>query len=277
MNSRSSYVGLAMICFTFGFVGNAHAEEIDTFKGEKGTLKISGGTAHIPVLKVVMNRIKSVNPDIQISIAGGGSSMGIKQVGEGLVDIGNSGRKPTNEEIEKYNLKLFKWAIDGIGVIVHPSNKLTSLTTAQVQAVYSGEIDNWKQLGGEDKHIEVYTRHEGSGTRKVFWQKALNKGEVIDGATTVESHGAMIHAISRAPYGIGYVSVGYIDDSIAPVALNGVMPTPANVEQGKYEIARGLYSSTKGDPSGLTKKFIEYLFKQEAQDIVTEKGLIPIK
>ncbi len=265
--------------FVFMMAGNlsAFAGNLDLFEGMKGTLRIAGGTAHIPVMKEAAKRIMTFNGDIQIIIAGGGSGVGIKQVGEGLVDIGNSGRKPTDEEINKYQLKMFKWAIDGVGVVVNPENKVKALSKAQLIDIFSGKINNWKSIGGVDKAINIYTRDKASGTRAVFWKKALDKGEITAKANFVVSNGGMKSAVSSDPYAIGYVSVGYIDESVAPVALGGVVPTLENVKQGKYQIARGLYSNTKGEPSGLTKKFIDFIFSSEGQKIASEKGFVPVQ
>jgi phosphate transport system substrate-binding protein len=253
------------------------AGALDVFNGEKGNIKISGGTAHIPVMKDVAEKIIQQNNNINISIAGGGSGVGIKQVGEGLVDIGNSGRKPKDEEISKYNLKMFKWAIDGVGVVVNPENKVKSLTSQQLVDIFSGKIENWKALGGIDKQINVYTRDNSSGTREVFWEKGLSKGEITKKANFVVSNGAMKSAVANDPYGIGYVSVGHIDESVMPVRLDGVIPNDENVKNGSYKIARGLYSNTKGDPQGVVKKFIDYLFTPEGQQIVVKHGFISVK
>ena len=255
----------------------AGTNPLDVFKGKKGEIRIAGGTAHIPVMKEAAKRIAEINPDIQISIAGGGSGVGIKQVGEGLVNIGNSGRAPTDEEIKKFDLKLFKWAIDGVGIVVHPKNPVKSLTQAQVKDIFAGKITNWKVLGGEDKGINVYTRDEASGTREVFFEKALDKGEISPKANVVVSNGAVKSAVSNDPYSIGYVSVGHIDETVSAVALDGVVPATDTVKQGKYKVARGLFSNTKGDPAGLTKLFIEFLFTPEGQKIVQENGFIPVK
>ena len=102
------------------FFNCAVADELDAFQGLEGRLDIAGGTAHIPVMKEAAKRIMTRYKDIVITVAGGGSGLGIKQVGEGLVDIGNSGRKPRPEEIERYNLKMYQWAIDGVGLVVNP-------------------------------------------------------------------------------------------------------------------------------------------------------------
>jgi phosphate transport system substrate-binding protein len=266
---------LAMVLIT-GLAVTATADDLDAFKGVSGSLKISGGTAHIPVMKVAAKKIMTVHTGIKISIAGGGSGVGIKQVGEGLVDIGNSGRKPTEAELSKYPLKMNQWAIDGVGVVVNPDNPVKNLKTAQLKDIYAGKLTNWKVLGGPDKTINLYTRDKASGTRAVFWKKALSKGVISAKAHFVPSNGAMKTAVAQDPYAIGYVSVGHIDKSVAPVALDGVAPTLDNVKQGKYKVARGLYSNTKGDPRGLAKMFIDYLYSADGQKIVTEKGFIPV-
>ena len=252
------------------------ASDLDAFKGEKGVLRISGGTAHIPVMKEAAKRIMASNPDIQITIAGGGSGVGIKQVGEGLVNIGNSGRKATDSEINKYGLSFYKWAIDGVTAVVHPDNPVKNLSSEELQEIYAGKIANWKTLGGEDRAINIYTRDKASGTRSVFWKKALDKGDISDRAHFVPSNGAMKSAVSSDPYAIGYVSVGHIDSSVIPVTLDHVMPSLRTVQTGEYKVARGLYSNTRGEFSGLAKKFIQYLLSPEGQKIAAEKGFIPV-
>lgn len=256
---------------------NAFAGSLSMFTDQQGVVRISGGTAHIPVMKEMATRIMNYNPAINISIAAGGSGLGIKQVGKGLVDIGNSGRKATRGEVARFNLKMFKWAIDGVGIVVNPSNTVRALSHEQVAAIFAGNIINWQEVGGKDQRINLYTRNEGSGTRAVFWKKAIKKGQIAQKANFVASNGAMKAAISQDPYGIGYVSVAHMDDSVGSVAFNGVKPTLENIKSGRYSIARGLYSNTKGEPAGLVKKIIAYLLTAEGQEIVAQKGLIPVK
>ncbi|SEM50232.1 phosphate ABC transporter substrate-binding protein, PhoT family [Syntrophus gentianae] len=275
MKKNPIVIFLAVIFSVFIVNSFVIAGELDAFKGQKGTLKISGGTAHIPVMKEAAQRIMSAYPDIQISIAAGGSGVGIKQVGEGLVNIGNTGRKPTDDEIARYSLKLYQWALDGVGVVVHPKNKVKGLSKAQVADIYAGKISNWKEVGGESRKINLYTRDEASGTREVFWEKALNKGVISPSANVVVSNGAMKSAVAQDPYGIGYVSVGHIDRTVTPVALDGVVPTIQTVIKGSYKISRGLYSNTKGEPTGLTKAFIDYLYTPEGRKIIQKHGFIP--
>ncbi len=268
--------GLMLSLFLFAFTLPALASDTGAFVGQKGVLKIAGGTAHIPVMKEAAKIIMTENPDIRITIAGGGSGVGIKQVGEGLIDIGNAGRKATDKEIESYNLHMVKWAIDGVGVVVNPKNSVTALTTVQLQDVFSGKIVNWKDLGGEDREINLYDRDSASGTRSVFWKKALKKAEVSKKANVVVSNGAMKTAIAGDPYGIGYVSVGHIDETIVPVALDGVVPNLETVKNGTYGVARGLYSLTKGEPTGLAQLFLEYMLSPAGQQLVVANGFIPV-
>jgi len=268
---------LGAAVFSLIFCTSAMAGDLDSFKGEKGEVTIAGGTAHIPVMKEAARRIMTANPEIRISIAGGGSGAGVKQAGEGLVDIGNSGRKPSDSEISKYGLHLFKWAIDGVAIIVNPGNKVRALSQEQVKDIYAGRISNWKEVGGIDKQINLYSRDEASGTREVFWKTALQEGEIGAKANIIASQGAMKATVSQDPFGIGYISAGFIDESVAAVAFDGVMPSPQAVKEGKYAIARGLYSNTKGEPVGLTRKFLDYLFTVEGQQIVAAQGFIPVQ
>jgi phosphate transport system substrate-binding protein len=234
----------------------AFSGSLDPFKDEKGVLKISGGTAHIPVMKEVAQKIMAMNPDIQ---------------------IGKSGRKPCNEENKRYQLTLHQWAIDGVAPVVNPKNPVKNLTKNQVVDIFSGKIDNWKMLGGENRKIDIYTRDAASGTREVFWKKALDQGLITSGAHVVVSNGAMKSAIAQDPYGIGYVSVGHIDKTVAPVALDGVVPSIRTVQEGTYKIARGLYSNTKGEPVGLTRKFIDFLYTPDGKKIIEKHGFIPVR
>ncbi|NLC70476.1 MAG: phosphate ABC transporter substrate-binding protein [Desulfuromonadaceae bacterium] len=275
--AKSNFLTACLLAASFLFSFQALAGDLDLFRGYKGAISISGGTAHIPVMKEAAKRAMTANPDIQITIAGGGTGVGIKQVGEKMVQIGNAGRKPTEAEIKQHGLVLFQWAIDGVGVVVHPQNQVQALTFSQLQDIYAGKTVNWKELGGVDRAINLYTRDQASGTREVFAGKALNKGAVSPRANVVVSNGAMKTAVANDPYGIGYVSVGHIDSSVAPVALDGVKPTEDNVRAGKYKVARGLYSLTAGEPRGLVKAFLDYLFSPSGQQIVIDKGFIPVR
>jgi phosphate transport system substrate-binding protein len=267
----------ALCLSLFLAVPPALSGELDRFTGLKGTLDIAGGTAHIPVMKEAAKRIMAANPEIKITIAGGGSGVGVQQVGEGLVAIGNTGRALTEAEVVKYGLKSFAFAIDGVAVAVNPANPLPGLTAEQVRDIYASKIKNWKELGGQDAPIHLYTRDEASGTREVFWEKLLKKGAIADTANVVASNGAMKTALSQDKGAIGYVGIGHIDQTVKSPLLDNVVASQANAASGAYPVTRKLYMNTKGEPAGLVKAFIDYILGPEGCEISAANGYIPIK
>jgi phosphate transport system substrate-binding protein len=267
---------IAALSLSVVFACSAFAAPLDTFKDLEGALDIAGGTAHIPVMRQAAQNIMSVNSGIRITVAGGGSGVGVKQVGEGLVGIGNTGRPLTEAEIAEYGLVTFPFAIDGVAVAVHPDNPVKALTVAQIAAIYSGEIADWKDVGGEAGRIDVYGREDGSGTRETFTEKILGKTPLAPSVNVVSSNGAMKTAVAQDKRGIGYVGIGHLDASIAGVVVDGMLPSQENAANGKYSIVRNLYMNTKGNPEGLTKAFIDYIYSEEGAGIVSESGYIPI-
>ena len=255
----------------------ALAGDLDVFAGMKGKIDIAGGTAHIPVMKEAAKNIMKANPEIQITVAGGGSGVGVQKVGEGLVDIGDTGRALSEAEVAKYGLVSFPFAIDGVAVIVNPDNAVGELTTQQVQDIFAGKITNWKDVGGADAAINVFTRDEASGTREVFWKKLLQKGPIVDSANVVPSNGAMKTAVAGDPNAVGYVSIGNIDETVKAPALDGVAVTQEKAMSGEYKISRKLYMNTKGEPTGLTKSFIEYVTGPGCVEIIKAAGYIPLQ
>ena len=254
----------------------AVAAPLDSFKGQKGTLDIAGGTAHIPVMKKAAEAIMSANPDVRITVAGGGSGVGVQKVGEGLVQIGNTGRALKDSEVAKYGLETFPFAIDGVAVAVNPANKVTALTKAQVKDVFAGKITNWKELGGSDAPISLYVREDGSGTRETFEERALDKGTSVQSANVVNSNGAMKTAIAQDPNAIGYVGIGHLDASIRGVTVDGMVPSQENASAGSYTITRLLYMNTKGKPQGLTALFIDYIYSEDGKGFISSSGYIPL-
>lgn len=265
---------LTLACMVLGTTV-AVAAPLDAFKGEKGSLDIAGGTAHIPVMKGAAKNIMSANPDIRITVAGGGSGVGVQKVGEGLVGIGNTGRALKDTEIEKYGLKSFPFAIDGVAIVVNNANGVAALSKAQLKAIYAGTIKNWKELGGADAPISLYVREDGSGTRETFEERALDKGTATQSANVVNSNGAMKTAVAQDKNAIGYVGIGHLDTTLKGVVLDGMVPSQQNASDGTYKITRLLYMNTKGAPTGLTEKFIEYIYSPEGAAIISASGYIP--
>lgn len=256
---------------------NVNAINLSDFDQFEGGIDIAGGTAHIPVMNEAAKRIMMQNPRIRISVAGGGTGIGVQKAGEGLVDIGNTGRALSQEEIDKFGLVSFPFAIDGVAPIVHPQNQVTALSSDQIRAIFFGQITNWNELGGNDAKINVYGREEASGTHEVFWGRLLNKGEIVQTANIVQSNGAMKVAVAKDANAIGYMSIGHIDESINPMAVDGVIPSQETAVDGNYPVIRKLYMNTKGEPSPLVNAFIQYIYSDDGAEIISGSGYIPSK
>lgn len=272
---KKLFAPLSILVATLFMAATASAAPLDSFKGEKGTLNIAGGTAHIPVMKEAAKRIMMTNSDITITVAGGGSGVGVQQVGEGLVQIGNTGRALKEKEVAKYGLQTFPFAIDGVALVVNPANRVSEITAAQAIDIYNGKITNWKELGGEDASITVYTREDGSGTRETFVERALKKNPIVQSANVVNSNGAMKTAVAQDKQAIGYVGIGHLDSSVKGLVFDTMVPSQENAASGAYTVTRLLYMNTKGEPSGLTKLFIDYIYTPEGAEIIQKSGYIP--
>ncbi len=195
--------------------------QLQRFQGLEGTIDIAGGTAHIPVMKDAAERIMKANPKIRLTVAGGGSGVGVKKLGEGLVNIGNTGRAITPAEVAKYGLKTFPFAIDGVAVAVNPKNSVSALTSQQARDIFAGKIKNWQEVGGPSAPIHLFTRDEASGTRETFWKKLLKKGPIDAKANVVASNGAMKMALAQDPQAIGYLGIGFVDQKVKGVSWTG--------------------------------------------------------
>lgn len=267
---------LTAVLAVLAFAAAATAAPLDSFKGLSGKMDIAGGTAHIPVMKEAAKRIMTVNPKISITVAGGGSGVGVKQVGEGLVHIGNTGRALKDAEVQQYGLKTFPFAVDGVALVINPANKIDDLTSRQVAAIYAGTITDWSEVGGDAGKISVFGREDGSGTRDTFTDKVLHKGALAPDVNVVNSNGAMKTTVAGDVRAMGYVGIGHIDETVKAPRLDGMTANQQNAADGSYTVVRQLYMNTKGEPEGLTKAFIDYIYSEEGAEIIKKSGYIPL-
>jgi phosphate transport system substrate-binding protein len=277
----SIFAGLIVVCSLIALCGcesSSPSTTAQNVSNEHVTITMAGGTALVPIAKATAEQFMKMHPNVQIDVSGGGSGLGIKECGEGQVTIGMAGRDLKPEEKEKYpDLVVYKIGTDGVAVVVNPSNPVSNLSKEQLKKIFSGEITNWKEVGGKDAPITVYTRDEMSGTRDTFWKYGLDKGNITKNAIVVASNGEMKAKIAADKNGIGYLSVGYIDESVKPVDFDGIAPTQENVKKGVYPIYRPLNLMTKGKPEGMVKEYIDYVLSPQGQEIVQKEGFIPVK
>lgn len=240
-----------------------------------GTLNLSGSTTLLPIAQEAAEMFMEENPGVTVNVQGGGSSVGISNVSEGVVDIGNSSRDLKEEE-KNLGLVDHKIALDVLAIIVHKDVPVDNLTGDQVFDIFTGRITNWKEVGGPDRGIVVVVRDEASGTREMFDEKALKNGKPVKGAIECNSNGIVRQTVSSTPYSIGYVSLGYLDGSVKAVKYDGVTADVENAVNKIYPLTRYLHMFTRGEPTGLAKAFIDFVLSDRFQNQVVAREYIPV-
>ncbi len=253
-------------------VGTASAESI----------VIKGSTTVLPVAQAALEAYMKANPGVNISLSGGGSGEGIKALIDKSADIANSSREIKGNEIELAKSKGVNpvetiVAVDAIVPIVNPRNRVTNLTIDQLSQIYQGKITNWKEVGGDDLRIVVVSRDSSSGTFEAWSEMVLHKAKVAPRAQMQASNGAIVQAVSKNRYAIGYIGLGYINNAVKPLTVNGVQATAKTAISKEFPIARPLYMYTNGQPAGETAKFIRFILSPAGQSLVAKAGYVPLE
>ncbi len=278
-------VKLRMIS-TLAIVALCGALVLTGCEGQDSSPKVSivGSTSVQPLAEELANKYKDSHPQSNIEIQGVGSTAGIKSVNDGACDIGTSSRDLKKEE-KAWNLTETVIAFDGIAVIVSPNNKVDDLTSEQIAKIFKGEINNWSELGGDNKEIIVVSREAGSGTRGAFEELLeLEKKEgdftvslLVDDALIADGTGSVMANVAGKDNAIGYMSIGMVDETkVKKVKIDGIEATEQNVKDNKYLISRPFLMLTKGDAKKETKEFLDFILSDEGQKVVAEE-YIPVK
>jgi len=228
------------------------------------------------------------SPATQIQVTGGGSGVGIAALINGTTDIAASSRPIKSSEVDKLKSRFattgyaYPIARDGLSVYLNTANPVKELTIAQIRDIYTGRITNWKQVGGKDASIILYSRENSSGTYQYFKDNVLMGKDFSPRAQTLQGTAAVVNAVARDANGIGYGGAAYAKGiRFAAVKKDdkspGVLPTLDNVRTGAYPISRFLYLYTRVKPSKDMKAFIDWATGPEGQALVTKTGYFPIK
>lgn len=241
------------------------------------TISISGSTSVGPLAEKLAAKYKEKdNANIEINQIG--SSAGISNAINGVSEIGMSSRDLKEEE-KANGLNEVVIAYDGIVVVTHPSNKVKNLTMEQVKQIFTGEVTNWSELGGDDMEIVVVSREDGSGSRDAFQEiVGYSSGELVRSAIIASGNGNIKTTVANNKHAVGFISFEYIDDSISTIDIDGVEATAENVLQQKYSLSRPfLFVYKDGNLSEAGQQFIDFILSEEGQFIAEEAGAIPIK
>lgn len=251
------------------------ASEASATEELSGTLSMNGSTSMEKVIKAVNGAFMEKNKGVTVNLNLTGSGTGIQEASEGKCDIGNSSRKLKDEEAEKLDATVV--GLDGIALVVNPVNKLEDITLEDLAKVYSGEITNWKDLGGDDKSIVVIGREDGSGTRDGFESIVMGDKEPKY-AQELESTGSVINAVATTDGAIGYASLANVDETVKALKIGGVEATEENVKSGAYEVQRPFICATlKGSDNKLAKAYLDFILSEEGQALVLAQGAVPVK
>ena len=261
---------------TYSAAGTSASEASSTAAEElSGTLSMNGSTSMEKVIKAVNGAFMEKNKGVTVNLNLTGSGTGIQEASEGKCDIGNSSRKLKDEEAEKLDATVV--GLDGIALVVNPANKLEDITLQDLAKVYSGEITNWKELGGDDKAIVVIGREDGSGTRDGFESIVMGDKEPKY-AQELESTGSDIYAVATTDGAIGYASLANVDETVKALKVGGVEATEENVKSGAYKVQRPFICATlKSSDNKLVKAYLDFILSEEGQALVLAQGAVPVK
>jgi len=255
--------------------------------GKRG-VTIKGSDTMVILGQRWAERYMATHPGSMLQITGGGSGTGIAALINGNTDICQASRPMKMDEKKKLRDRYQTMGVeipvakDGLSIYVHENNPLTDITVAQLKDIYTGKLTNWKELGGKDEVIVVYSRESSSGTYVFFKDHVLDGADFAPMVQTLPGTAAVVNAVSKDPRGIGYGGVAYAKGiRITPLkkdaASPGVLPSEAAVRDGSYALARDLYFYTRNKPDGAIKEFIDWVLSPDGQKLASEVGYFPVK
>ena len=257
-------------------------------KSENRVIQIKGSDTILNLTQKVTEEFLKENPKSKISVTGGGSGTGIAAKLNKTADVAMASREIKDEELAKAtenNVKIKEEIIgyDAISIITNKNNAVTNLTTEQLKDIYLGKITNWKEIGGADKKIVVLSRDSSSGTHVYFKEHILrngdSKGTEEFGSTVLflPSNEAIKQQVNNVDGAIGYIGLGYLDDTIKILSIDNVIPTVENVKNKSYSISRAVYWYVDEEMTETTKQLVEYMLSDKGQKIVLDEGFVSIK
>lgn len=279
MNKKKWAAALLISVFAAGLAltgcgGNDAGES-----GSSGKVTVSGSSALLPLAKDAAQKFKAKNDQVSITLNAGGSGTGLKQVSEGSVDIGNSDvfAKEKLPEAKAAELVDHKVAVTVMAPVVSKEigTNVKSLTKAQLQDIFTGKVTNWKDVGGPDEAVVLITRPSTSGTRALFTKYALDgKEELSNKSMETDDSGTLVQTVSQTKGAIGYVALSYLmnNNTVTPLAIDGVEPTLNNVYNGKYPVWGYEHMYTKGKATGAVKAFIDFIMSKDYSADIEKQG-----
>ena len=258
-----------------GALAGCSSSDTTTTPAGTKTVSTDGSTSMEKVIGYLSESYMEENKDVKVTYNPTGSGSGIRAVSEGRCDIGLSSRDLKDDE--KQTLEGTVVAIDGIAIIVNPANKITNLTVDKIGKIYTGEITNWKDVGGDDAPIVLIGREAASGTRDGFESITKTKDK-CKYTQELTSTGDVIQTVSSNPNAIGYASLASVKDTVKTLSVENVTPSKDTIQDGSYKIQRDFVLVTKKDTklSDDAQKFFDYATSASADSLIEKAGAIPV-
>ncbi len=241
----------------------------------KGNLSLAGSTSMEKLCEAMSESFMEANPGVTVTVEYTGSGAGLEALAAGTTDIGNASRKLKDAEKDGGSVENIV-AIDGIAVITDKSNAVTDVTSEMLVKIYTGEITNWKEIGGADAPIVVIGREAGSGTRDAF-EELLKVKDACMYAQELDSTGAVLAKVASTPGSVGYVSLDVVDATVIGLKIDGSEPTEAQILAGNYLLQRPFVMATKGEISAqndIIKAWFDYIRSDAGKSVIKKVGLI---
>ena len=250
------------------------------------TQRIKGSDTLLPLTQKLSEEYISAHPSTKITVTGGGTGVGISSILENTTDIAMASRQiKFGEKMKtrkaKRNLSEFIVAYDALAVIINPDNPVSRLTRQQLEGIFRGKITNWKQVGGKDMRIVVYSRESSSGTYEFFKESVLENKNYMSSILSMPATGAIIQSVKQTPGAIGYVGLAYLTPQVKPVAISYdnmpyTLPSLQNAIDKKYPIVRPLYFYYDAANAKAIAPFIKYIESEAGRNIILKSGFIPV-
>ncbi len=271
---KKMVAALTAVCLMSVVLTGCGSKKKDS-KSLNGTLKVAGSTSMEKLCEAMSESFMEANPGVTVTVEYTGSGAGIEALSSGSIDIGNASRGLKDDEKANGCVENIV-AIDGIAVITDKDNRVTDVTSKDLAKIYTGEITNWSEIGGDNQPIVVIGREAGSGTRDAF-EELLEVKDSCNYAQELDSTGAVLAKVAATPGAIGYVSLDVVDDTVIGMKIDGVEPTEEQILAGKYLLQRPFVMATKGqisEQNEVVQAWFDYINSDEGKAVIKKVGLI---
>lgn len=266
---KGKYKGLILVVVIIALIAASVAAGFG-----KDRIDIAGSTSVQPLAEQLAEAYAESHPNLQINVQGGGSGLGIRSVSQGIADIGTSSKELSAEESE--GVEVVELGKEGIVIGVHNSNTVNDLSTDEIRQIFSGEITNWKELGGPDEEIHVVTREDGSGTRDAFESIVMDDQEIKSDAIVQSSTESIKQTVSTDPGAIGYMSFAHMSDDVKALTVNNVEVSEETIADGSYELQRPfLFVINSDNISPALSDFLDWVKSPEGEKIIVDAKIVP--